>query len=806
MAQDDCSICIQGLSAPSNPLLCGDCQIWNGLGHVTDCLRDEYPGIDPELFSHESGVQGLYKRVYNAGLDTLTFRPLDSASARGACLVCTEIRRVIYDSADSVGEMRDWKVAVWRPFSFPHSSPEVKDQDPKEGRVARVITPVCLLPTKMSDNAPRYVTRLVELELRYDDPKDYNLRGVTQWDRTKIDVSIIRRWLADCQRDHGPNCNTLVAPLSLPPHFRLIDTHEWCVVATQEPVEYVALSYIWAAATASAASPTDEPFQLDTKSLQSLEEKGSLRTNRLPELIADAMHLCADIGYRYLWVDRLCIVQDAGDVKIAQINAMDAIYHKAAMTIVALGDGGSGKNKTIGLPGAPTRPRKVSLDHKPWILSIDGRVSGVHSPGIHNALTTAPWNRRGWTYQERVLSRRHLFVDNDHFYLNCVRAKHESDEIYIHNTGRSGLAGQADASDNGYERGIRTRTKSPDYFDPAMSRYAPAAREYTARKLSFDSDGLNAFLGVGNMFAAQHRTRLLFGLPEKYLFQALLWRHVGETWRRRDMPADGPQIPSWSWAAWEGALDYKQARWHFGETAYEMSPDSEAHVGHLVRLYYADPSMNDGRGGVRPVEEVRLWFQRRGLEASDTGEELPSRWADIIYRTSGNRWQSMDGEKALELWRTCVHSPWEAAQHAEIKDVGSLTDVPPGSLIFNTTKATLTVEERAPKASSYESKEQPQNPNVNLSLADSEGNVVGQVLPLARDEALRILGTGETYGVVVLGACTTTKVGRSGKDPWGLVVLIVREEGGVSRRVALGAVNPRAWTDLQPSWETVVLA
>jgi hypothetical protein len=801
MAQDDCPICTQGLSAPSNPLLCADCQIWNGLGHVTDCLRDEYPGIDPELFSHESGVRGLYKRVYNAGLDTLTFRPLDSASARGACLVCTEIRRAIYDSVDSVDEIRDWEVAVWRPFSFQYKSPEVEDQDPEEGSVARVVTPVCLSSTTKADNEPQYVTRLVELELRYNDPRDYNLRGVTQWDRTKIDVSIIRRWLADCQNDHGPNCNTLVVPLSLPPHFRLIDSHEWRVVAAQEPVEYVALSYIWAAATASAASPTDQPFQLDTKSLRSLEEKGSLRTGKLPELIADAMHLCADIGYRYLWVDRLCIVQDAGDMKMEQINAMDAIYHKAVMTIVALGDGGSGKNKTIGLPGAPTRPRKVSLDHKLWILSIDGTVSGVHSPGIHNALTTAPWNRRGWTYQERVLSRRHLFVDNDYFYLNCVRVKYESDEVYIHNTRRSGLAGMSDAYDNGYERGIRTRTKSPDYFDPAMSRYAAAVREYTARKLSSDSDSLNAFLGVGNMFAAQHRTRLLFGLPEKYLFQALLWHHIGATWRRRDMPADGPQIPSWSWAAWEGALNYKQARWHFGETAYEVCPDSEAHVGHLVRLYYADPSMNDGQGGVRPVEEVRLWFQRRGKEASDTGEELPSRWADIIHYRS-----KMNGDTALELWRTCVHSPWEAAQHAEIKDVGLLANVPPGSLIFNTTKATLTIEERVSKDSSHESEEQSQNPSMNFSLIDSKGNVVGQVLPLARDEALRTFHSSEMYGVVVLGACITTKVERSGKDPWGLAVLIVRDEEGISRRVALGAVNPRAWTDLQPSWETVILA
>ncbi|KAI1268297.1 hypothetical protein F5Y18DRAFT_374643 [Xylariaceae sp. FL1019] len=47
------------------------------------------------------------------------------------------------------------------------------------------------------------------------------------------------------------------------------------------------------------------------------------------------MMLCSEVGERYLWVDALCILQDDGDDKLEQINAMDAVCSRAYAIIVA---------------------------------------------------------------------------------------------------------------------------------------------------------------------------------------------------------------------------------------------------------------------------------------------------------------------------------------------------------------------------------------------------------------------------------------------------------------------------------------
>lgn len=55
----------------------------------------------------------------------------------------------------------------------------------------------------------------------------------------------------------------------------------------------------------------------------------------LPRTIPDAMRVCKQMGQRYLWVDRLCIVQDYKEDKYGQIRSLEAIYSRADLVIVA---------------------------------------------------------------------------------------------------------------------------------------------------------------------------------------------------------------------------------------------------------------------------------------------------------------------------------------------------------------------------------------------------------------------------------------------------------------------------------------
>ena len=66
------------------------------------------------------------------------------------------------------------------------------------------------------------------------------------------------------------------------------------------------------------------------------------------------MHVCSGLRKRYLWVDRLCILQDDFELKHKRIASMGFIYASAHFTIVAL----AREKGDYGLPGVSNTPHK----------------------------------------------------------------------------------------------------------------------------------------------------------------------------------------------------------------------------------------------------------------------------------------------------------------------------------------------------------------------------------------------------------------------------------------------------------------
>lgn len=67
--------------------------------------------------------------------------------------------------------------------------------------------------------------------------------------------------------------------------------------------------------------------------------------DQLPQTIQDAILLVTRLGYRYLWVDSLCIVQDSKSSWQLNASAMHLIYGNAEFTICAA----DGKDSSVGL-------------------------------------------------------------------------------------------------------------------------------------------------------------------------------------------------------------------------------------------------------------------------------------------------------------------------------------------------------------------------------------------------------------------------------------------------------------------------
>lgn len=141
-----------------------------------------------------------------------------------------------------------------------------------------------------------------------------------------VDVEVIRLWLSRCENRHNL-CSQRIGD-SYPPGLILIDAVKMCLVpvASHSPVRYIALSYVWG----YVAQPTLKKEVLETWMCD-----GQLRDVEVPQTIRDAIQLAQMIGYRYIWVDALCIVQDDAASRHGQISQMHEIYRHADMTIVA---------------------------------------------------------------------------------------------------------------------------------------------------------------------------------------------------------------------------------------------------------------------------------------------------------------------------------------------------------------------------------------------------------------------------------------------------------------------------------------
>lgn len=363
----------------------------------------------------------------------------------------------------------------------------------------------------------------------------------------------------------------------LPVDFRLIDVQSMNVVRPNHGEPFVALSYMW-----QTKASEHHIGQLEKANLCSLEDVNGLGQIALPNVIADTIALCRAIGERYLWVDRFCIVQDDEASKLQQIRSMDVVFSSAKLTIMAALNthktsvGLSGCPK---LPGCPGRPRLPSAMDPWWRFWEDKRSIHPGFEGSYESVNASAWNHRAWTFQERFLSRCRLFITESQVIFQCSGGKYsafehlaQTEQKFNGATGDPGdEAGDASpvsltemSTEHGQGRVQRSlrfpgsnnvrlgidSIGSHKPHDMNFQSYRSLIYEYTPRRLSFRSDILNAFAGIANVLERGLKTRMLYGLPERYFHFALCWtmppyRALAD-WEAESAP---DYAPSWSWAS-----------------------------------------------------------------------------------------------------------------------------------------------------------------------------------------------------------------------------------------------------------------
>jgi hypothetical protein len=275
----------------------------------------------------------------------------------------------------------------------------------------------------------------------------------------------------------------------------------------------------------------------------------------------DAMLLVAGIGHRFLWCDRFCIIQDDEKHKHEQIENMDQIFGEAILTIAAI----SGTNSQDPLLGIITGTRRLSS-----IIQLDGAYAVFskhpHNDFSHN-LAESVYERRGWTFQERLLSRRCLYVTKNGLYYECrTGLYHESSLL----TAIPRLPVSETEFQNGSLPLLHRLSNSLDKSN-LVNVYQRIVTEYTNRELTFSSDIINAISGVLSHLGHVTTTIFAGGLSAAVFEPTLFWVPRNSLWGRNcQMQGQEERYPSWSWAGWTGCVDFLVAGNHITPTTMDF--------------------------------------------------------------------------------------------------------------------------------------------------------------------------------------------------------------------------------------------
>ena len=375
-----------------------------------------------------------------------------------------------------------------------------------------------------------------ELDAAKVEPYSCRLRPV------QADLRLFARWKAICCKSklHQGICDGTRSSANIA--LRLIDVEQRRVVEGCRDMSFVALSYVWGEGTKPCVTLANYTV---------LQQEGALDEDTVPATIWDAFAVTRALEERYLWVDSCCIIQDDDRDKLNYVPHMDSIYGLASVTIVAT----SGIGANAGLPGVRLGTR--SRTQTPFMAKETQLLETLDPPGNGDTgsyLGESLWNERGWTFQERLLSRRSLVFTDEQVYWECQVASYSEDSnrefpslpvIYRH------------CLDDDFPR-----QPLNEYTGEFEHLYRVLVEKYSARSFKNEQDYFHGFIGITTQFTAIFDESFVWHLPVSYFSSALSWpcendlrsgvirRNGSHLFDHGNGTIREHRLPSWSWVGW----------------------------------------------------------------------------------------------------------------------------------------------------------------------------------------------------------------------------------------------------------------
>jgi hypothetical protein len=316
---------------------------------------------------------------------------------------------------------------------------------------------------------------------------------------------------------------------------------------------YVTLSHRW-------GSSEQRPLVTTTENISS--HRAGITPELLPATFRDAVEVTRALGFEYIWIDSLCIIQDSVDDWVTESANMADIYMLSSLTLAAdfAEDSSAGlfHQDPLRMPKVRqfTHPDGDGNNHqifvrKDWPYPGRGPVRPGNACYASEAISQL--DTRGWVMQERLLSRRTVTFTNTELLWECCRLHVCS---CAHEVGLYKPTGR-----ESFESLCEVRT-SGEFFACQWQWYE-IVTQFAARQLTVPTDRLPALTGIAqkiplpatDYLAGLWRTTLRTGLLWVNPLGCIKWRTTtGQesiNWRMPDNYA-----PSWSWASISGPVDF----------------------------------------------------------------------------------------------------------------------------------------------------------------------------------------------------------------------------------------------------------
>lgn len=409
-------------------------------------------------------------------------------------------------------------------------------------------------------------------------------------------IAKIHQWLLTCKIEHGTQCSQAPAqpgqdrflpkrlldvnprpggveaacPLRLSDIDRLsidADPAIQLILADGLPsdIEYLTLSHCWGEHGPSIQLNDDtEPALLsgDTGAFKKALLAPGSRT------IRDAIHITRCLGFKYIWIDALCINQGSSDPegKKAEIARMHHIYRGAALNLSAAEarDGTEGMIFERDILGVAPCVQRLAHDDSIDIGGTDGprgTETGAHCVAYYRHVpvkaVSSTINSRGWVYQERLLSPRTVYFSREQVYWECPNLEVSEFEPW-HTRTTSGLQNHFKARSKSLVAPGPTKPWDLDLPEAQWPRWNEVCQGYTSTTVSIPSDRAVAFSAIARSVAEGG-----FADPQDYvagfwkegLLRYLGWHRSTSQQKQHQSQAVFSGVPSWSWLSFHGSID-----------------------------------------------------------------------------------------------------------------------------------------------------------------------------------------------------------------------------------------------------------